>query len=84
MVFPSFATTQAEMVCNGILPVDQLREYTGPVGLLCRHIPREVLEAFYGIRIKIKDENEEGYIPRPPTSEEFLCPYASMYIVISI
>jgi large subunit GTPase 1 len=76
LVFPSFATTQAEMVCNGILPVDQLREYTGPVGLLCRHIPREVLEAFYGIRIKIKDENEEGYIPRPPTSEEFLCPYA--------
>jgi len=76
LVFPSFATTQAEMVCNGILPVDQLREYTGPVGLLCRHIPREVLEAFYGIRIKIKDEGEEGYVPRPPTSEEFLCPYA--------
>jgi len=76
LVFPSFATTQAEMVCNGILPVDQLREYTGPVGLLCRHIPREVLEAFYGIRIKIRDEGEEGYVSRPPTSEEFLRPYA--------
>jgi len=69
------------MVCNGILPVDQLREYTGPVGLLCRHIPREVLEAFYGIRIKIKDEGEEGYVPRPPTSEEFLRPYASKFIL---
>ena len=30
LVFPSFATTKVEMVCNGVLPIDQLREYTGP------------------------------------------------------
>jgi large subunit GTPase 1 len=33
LVFPNFATTKAELVCNGILPIDSLRESMGPVGL---------------------------------------------------
>ena len=36
LVFPNFASTKAELVCNGILPIDQLREWTGPAELICQ------------------------------------------------
>jgi large subunit GTPase 1 len=76
LVFPMFATTKAEMVCNGVLPIDQLREYSGPSTLVCQRIPRFYLEWRYGISLPRPDESEqEG---RPPTSAELLCTYAAM------
>ncbi|KAF9976178.1 hypothetical protein BGZ73_009032 [Actinomortierella ambigua] len=74
LVFPSFATTQGDMVCNGVLPIDQLREYTGSVGLVSKRIPKEVLEAIYGIKIAVLSEEEGG--TGVPTAEEFLIAYA--------
>jgi large subunit GTPase 1 len=56
LVFPSFATTKAEMVVNGVLPIDQLREHTGPATLIAQRIPRHALEAIYGIRIRTLDK----------------------------
>ena len=29
LVFPNFVCTKAEMICNGILPIDQLRDVIG-------------------------------------------------------
>jgi large subunit GTPase 1 len=60
LVFPQFANTQADMVVDGVLPIDQMREYSAPVDLLCQRIPREILEGVYGIRIDVKDEEEGG------------------------
>ncbi|GJJ76269.1 large subunit GTPase 1 [Entomortierella parvispora] len=74
LVFPSFATTQGDMVCNGVLPIDQLREFTGSVGLVAQRIPKEVLEAIYGIKIAVLSEEEGG--TGMPTAEEFLIAYA--------
>ncbi|KAG0335959.1 hypothetical protein BG004_008250 [Podila humilis] len=74
LVFPSFATTQGDMVCNGVLPIDQLREFTGSVGLVGQRIPKEVLEAIYGIKIAVLSEEEGG--DGIPTAEEFLIAYA--------
>ena len=34
LVFPSFVSTKAEMVCSGILPIDQMRDHVGPVTLV--------------------------------------------------
>ncbi len=51
LVFPSFANTKAEMVCNGILPIDQLRDGISPTTHVCYTIPRETLETLYGIHI---------------------------------
>ncbi|KAG8685733.1 hypothetical protein FRC08_012943, partial [Ceratobasidium sp. 394] len=34
LVFPQFATTKAALVCDGVLPIDQMREHVGPVGLV--------------------------------------------------
>lgn len=60
LVFPQFANTQADMICDGVLPIDQMREYSAPVDLLCRRIPRSILEGTYGIRIDVKDIEEGG------------------------
>ncbi|CAG8692878.1 979_t:CDS:2, partial [Acaulospora colombiana] len=75
LVFPNFATTNGDMVCNGVLPIDQLREYTGPVALITQRIPKYVLETIYGIKIKIKSMEEGG--TGTPTAEELLVAYAT-------
>jgi large subunit GTPase 1 len=75
LVFPSFATTKADMVTNGILPIDQLRECTGPCALISQRMPQPVLEKIYGIRIRTLDP-EGCHETRTPTAPEFLQAYA--------
>ncbi|KAF1953196.1 P-loop containing nucleoside triphosphate hydrolase protein [Byssothecium circinans] len=75
LVFPNFASTKAELVCNGILPIDQLREYTGPGGLVAQRIPKTFLEAIYGMKISVRPLEEGG--TGIPTSEEVLRAYAT-------
>lgn len=75
LVFAQFANTQADMVVDGILPIDQMREYSAPVALVCHRIPREILERTYGIRIDVKPV-EEGGTGRVGW-EEMLSTYAS-------
>lgn len=74
LVFPNFASTKAELVCNGVLPIDQLREYTGPATLVARRIPQPFLEAVYGIQIRTRPLEEGG--TGIPTGEELLTAYA--------
>ena len=70
-------TTKAEMVVNGILPIDQLREYLAPSTLVAQRIPKIILEAVYGIQIlpinAVDGSFENG---RNPTAEEVLVAYA--------
>lgn len=75
LVFPQFATTAADLVCDGVLPIDQLREYTGPAALVVKRIPKVVLEGIYGLTIRAKglDDGGDGNI----TAEDFLIAYAS-------
>jgi large subunit GTPase 1 len=75
LVFPNFATTKAELVCSGVLPIDQLREYTGPAGLVAQRIPLPFLEAIYGMKIDIRPLEEGG--TGITTSEELLRAYAT-------
>ncbi|XP_070610364.1 LOW QUALITY PROTEIN: large subunit GTPase 1 homolog [Erythrolamprus reginae] len=70
LVMPSFVSTKAEMVCSGILPIDQLRDHVPPVTLVCQRIPRPVLEATYGISLPRPREDQDPH--RAPTSEELL------------
>ncbi len=74
LVFPNFATTKAELVCNGILPIDQLREFTGPAGLVAQRIPQSFFEAIYGIKVRTRPLEEGG--TGLPTAEEILVAYA--------
>lgn len=75
LVFPNFATTKAELVCSGILPIDQLREYTGPAGLVAQRVPQSFLEIIYGMKIKIRPAEEGG--TGIPTGAEVLRAYAA-------
>ncbi|XP_014271759.1 large subunit GTPase 1 homolog [Halyomorpha halys] len=74
LVMPSFVSTKAEMVLNGILPIDQMRDHVSPTSLLVTLIPRSVIESEYGIMIPKPLEGEDP--DRPPTSEELLNSYA--------
>ncbi|WQF79789.1 Putative GTP binding domain, P-loop containing nucleoside triphosphate hydrolase, Ras GTPase GNL1 [Colletotrichum destructivum] len=74
LVFPNFANTKADLVCNGVLPIDQLREFQGPAGLVTRRIPKAFLEAVYGINIKTRALEEGG--TGIPTAPELLRAYA--------
>ncbi|XP_055333347.1 large subunit GTPase 1 homolog [Paramacrobiotus metropolitanus] len=79
LVMPSFASSAADMICNGILPVDQLRDPLPPVNLICSRIPRSALESKYGIQLPfVKEYGVDYEIIPPPTAEEFLNAYASM------
>ncbi|EEB06295.2 GTP binding protein [Schizosaccharomyces japonicus yFS275] len=74
LVFPSFADTQADLVLNGVLPIDQLREHTGPAALVASRFPKDVLEKTYAITIHTRPVEEGG--SGIPTADEFLYPYA--------
>lgn len=49
LVFPSFANSKADMLCCGVLPIDQIRDVTPPISIILQRIPKEVLEAHYRI-----------------------------------
>lgn len=77
LVFPQFTTTKADLVCDGVLPIDQLREHTGPSALVVKRIPRQVLEATYGLTVSVRsiEEGGDGQV----TAENFLIAYASKW-----
>uniref|UniRef100_UPI0037E749A9 large subunit GTPase 1 homolog n=1 Tax=Semicossyphus pulcher TaxID=241346 RepID=UPI0037E749A9 len=76
LVMPSFVSTKAEMICSGILPIDQMRDHVPAVSLICQVIPRHVLEGTYGINIIRPREDEDP--DRHPTYEELLMAYGYM------
>ena len=58
LVFPSFANSKAEMYCCGVLPIHTIREYISPVALIMSRVPKNVLEAFYKIKLPTRDHND--------------------------
>lgn len=74
LVFPNFASTKAELVVNGVLPIDQQREFTGPAGLVAQRIPKHFLEDVYGVTIKTRPVEEGG--TGIPTAHDVLRSYA--------
>ncbi|XP_064186113.1 large subunit GTPase 1 homolog [Anguilla rostrata] len=76
LVMPSFVSTKADMICSGILPIDQMRDHVPAISLVCQNVPRAVLEGTYGISIIRPREDEDP--ERPPTAEELLMAYGYM------
>lgn len=65
-------SSRAELVCNGIMPIDQLKDYKGmiePVGIVCTKISRVQLQEQYSLVFPAHKEVD-------PT--EFLTSYAIM------
>lgn len=66
--------SKSDLVLNGILPVDQLRDWWSPVSLLADRVPRDVIERFYGINLPVPNFEEDPN--RNPTASEILSSYA--------
>lgn len=77
LVFPSFMNSTADMVCSGILPINQMRDYQGPAAIIASRVPQHLLEAAYGIRIR-RDLDVKDSPDRPPTASEFLSAFCAM------
>ncbi|KAJ5921201.1 Large subunit GTPase 1 [Penicillium verhagenii] len=74
LVFPNFASTKADLVVNGVLPIDQQREFTGPAGIVAHRVPKHFLENIYGVKIHTRPIEEGG--TGIPTASEMLRAYA--------
>jgi len=74
LVFPTVMGTAADMVCCGLLPIHQMRDYFSPVDLVCQRIPRDVLETNYGVVLPPPGETEPQ--DRHPKADELLNAYA--------
>lgn len=77
LVFPSFMSSTGEMICAGILPINQMRDHMEPASIISSRVPEDILNALYGMKIKrvldFKDAPE-----RPPTAVEFLSAYCEV------
>lgn len=74
LVMPSFVSTKAEMILNGILPINQMKDHVPPMTLLGQLIPKHIVEDLYGIMIPLPMEGEDP--DRPPLAEEILNAHA--------
>lgn len=61
LVFPSFASTREKMVCDGILCTDTTTDAVSAVAVLCRRIPRLVLEKYFNVSLLAKDDVDESH-----------------------
>lgn len=75
LVFPNFVSSKAEMIINGILPIDQMTEHVPPVSLVTSLLPRQVFEEKYGLILPKLDEEDPR---RHLTAEELLNAYGYM------
>ena len=87
LVFPSFVSNTADLIAAGVYPIAQMRDFWPVTQLICQRIPRNILNAQYGIRLPeptAQELRERGFdmsssagtarLP-PPTAEELLTTY---------
>lgn len=61
LVFPSFASTSAQMACDGILPADTLTDAVQSTAVVCRRLPRQVLETALNVSLLPEDDIDESH-----------------------
>ena len=67
LVFPTVAGSKAQMICDGILPADTMKEYMPPVRLLYARLPPGAFFEAYGVRLRTEEERgEDPEVPEPP------------------
>lgn len=86
LVFPSFTHCRSDLVCSGILSIDNERDYMAPVRLLAARIPARVFEKVYGLTLEEPDKFEVASMPvgvdpreRYATAEQVCDAYANKH-----
>jgi large subunit GTPase 1 len=80
LVFPSFVSSSADLVLAGVYPLSQARDFWPAIELICRRIPRHILEAHFGIELPrptaLDIAQSGGSVAlKVPTAEELLGTY---------
>lgn len=87
LVFPTFMSSKAEMFCNGLLRIAEMKECIAPVSIVTRQIPRRELEYVYGIHLPKKIDPQsiittgdgKAYAPKAKLSpQQLLAAYADL------
>ncbi|XP_015787052.1 large subunit GTPase 1 homolog [Tetranychus urticae] len=73
LVFPNFVSNKAEMILNGILPIDQMNDHVPPINLLISLVPTYVFEVQYSITLPLETHNDVQL-----TAEQLLNAYGYM------
>jgi len=60
LVFPSFAATRNTMICDGVLPIDTVKDYVTPISLIAQRIPQIVFERLYKISVHIGLDQDDS------------------------
>lgn len=81
LVFPQFAATKADLICDGVMSIDQMREHRGPVGLVTKRITKGVLEVVYGLSLRQRGLEEGGDGRDEVLAEDLLVAYASKFLL---
>jgi len=71
LVFPTFMNSKADLLCNGILPIDEIRgrDFFPAIETICRCIKRGTLAQVYGISFPLVDSIQR--VPAQMLLEEF-------------
>lgn len=82
LVFPSFVSSSADLVLAGVYPLSQARDFWPAIELICRRIPRDILEAHFGIELprptRLDIAQKGGSVAlKAPTAEELLGTYCA-------
>lgn len=77
LVFPSFVSSSGELLCSGILPINQMKDYVEPASIIANQVPAHVLEATYGIHIEREIELKDNP-QRAPAASEVLTAYCKV------
>lgn len=51
LVFPSFNSSRADMMVNGIFPIDTIKDYHSPISIIIQRIPTKIFNDFYKINL---------------------------------
>ena len=55
-MFPTIASSKSEMICNGVLPFDNLKDWNSPVEYITNRIPKQILGFVYKLNLETKSE----------------------------
>lgn len=70
LVFPSFVSNTADLIAAGVYPIAQMRHFWPVISLICERIPKEILQAQYGI--KLRSSSPEDFLDTYCIARSFL------------
>ncbi|KAG8465213.1 hypothetical protein KFE25_012576 [Diacronema lutheri] len=77
LVFPALAGSKAQMLCDGVLPIDQLRDPAPALDELVSRVPRRELERTYALTLALRLDGDD---PEPLSpAHELLIAYGLVH-----